>query len=97
MEREIQVKQIQSMVYSGEHINKSVVAENSGSTRSWTEIDPATDSEPVQLPFCESTVGPQLPPMRSQSPADFFHLFCTNDLFDLLITETNRLAQIIPI
>ena len=45
-----------------------------------------THSGPVQLSFSES-VGPQLPAMPSQTPADFFHLFCTNDLLDLLNTD----------
>ena len=71
------------------YTNMTTATANETSMRRWSEVDPSSDTEPIPLPFNQS-VGPQLPAMPSQTPADFFHLIFTNELLDVLVTETNR-------
>lgn len=68
---------------------KYLDADNTASSRSWKEVDPLTDIEPAQLSFTEG-VGAQLPSMSTQTPANFFHLFFSNPVIDLICEETNR-------
>ena len=69
--------------YKYKHVDVSVPGQKR------KEIDPTTDTQPAQLPFSEQT-GAQLPVMSSQTPADYFHLFFTNDLLDHICDNTNR-------
>ena len=51
--------------------------------------------DPTELAFTQTHVGPRKEAFslaKSTNPMDFFNLFLTDDLLDVLVTETNRYA-----
>lgn len=79
--------------FEADEIQEVQVRRNSSSSTSrWNEVTSLTSPPERQY---SSVPGPNLPDDGIEDPEDFFSLFFSEDVFDLIVHETNTYAHIV--